>query len=48
MSLSENTATAAFELGELGWLDGKVYKSLLAANVYTPEQYQAGWEVQST
>lgn len=42
------TATAAFALDELGWWDGKVYKSLLAANVYTPEQYPAGWEVQST
>ena len=41
------TATAAFALGELGWWDGKVYKSLLAANVYTPEQYPAGWEVQT-
>ena len=39
MSLSENTATAAFALGELGWWYGKVYKSMLAANVYTPEQY---------
>ena len=38
------TATAAFALGELGWWDGKVYKSMLAANVYTPEQYPAGWE----
>lgn len=37
-----STATAAFALGELGWLDGKVYKSLLAANVYTPEQHPAG------
>lgn len=42
------TAGAAFSLGELGWWDGNVYKSLLAANVYTPEQYPAGWEVQST
>ena len=42
------TATAAFALGELGWWGGKLYKSKLAANVYTPEQYPAGWEVQST
>ena len=41
------TATAAFALGELGWWGGKVYKSLLAANVYTPEQYPAGWEEQT-
>ena len=41
------TATAAFALDELGWWGGKVYKSLLAANVYTPEQYPAGWEEQT-
>ena len=41
------TAGTAFALGELGWWDGKVYKSLLAANVYTPEQYPAGWEEQT-
>ena len=41
------TATAAFALGELGWWGGKLYKSLLAANVYTPEQYPAGWEEQT-
>ena len=40
------TAGTAFALDELGWWDGKVYKSLLAANVYTPEQYPAGWEEQ--
>lgn len=40
------TAGTAFALNELGWWDGKVYKSLLAANVYTPEQYPAGWEEQ--
>lgn len=41
------TAGAAFSLGELGWWGGNVYKSLLAANVYTPEQYPAGWEEQT-
>ena len=41
------TATAAFALGELGWWGGKLYKSKLAANVYTPEQYPAGWEEQT-
>lgn len=39
------TAGTAFALDELGWWQGKVYKSLLAANVYTPEQYPDGWEV---
>ena len=40
------TAGTAFGLDELGWWGGKLYKSKLAANVYTPEQYPAGWEVQ--
>ena len=37
------TAGTAFTLDELGWWGGKLYKSKLAANVYTPEQYPAGW-----
>ena len=41
------TAGTAFALDELGWWDGKLYKSKLAANVYTPEQYPAGWEEQT-
>ena len=41
------TAGAAFALDELGWWDGKLYKSKLAANVYTPDQYPAGWEEQT-
>ena len=41
------TAGTAFALDELGWWQGKVYKSMLAANVYTPEQYPAGWEEQT-
>ena len=40
------TAGTAFAMDELGWWGGKLYKSKLAANVYTPEQYPAGWEVQ--
>lgn len=40
------TAGTAFSLDELGWWGGKLYKSKLAANVYTPEQYPAGWEEQ--
>lgn len=27
------------------WTDGKVYKSLIDNNVYTPEAYPAGWKV---
>ena len=41
------TAGTAFALGELGWWGDKLCKSLLAANVYTPEQYPAGWEAVS-
>ena len=37
------TAGTAFALDVLGWWGGKLYKSKLAANVYTPEQYPAGW-----
>ena len=40
------SAAEAFALDELGWWDGAIYKSLIAANVYTPEQYAAGWELQ--
>lgn len=42
------TATTAFALGELGYFeaDGKVYKSLIEANVYTPAAYPQGWEEQ--
>lgn len=40
------SAAEAFALDELGWWDGAIYKSLIAANVYTPEQYPAGWELQ--
>ena len=42
------TAGTAFALDELGWWGGKLYKSKLAANVYTPEQYPDAWGVQST
>ena len=38
------TVGKAFALGECGWWDDTLYKSLIAANVYTPEQYTAGWE----
>lgn len=39
------TAGTAFAKGECGWWGDKLYKSLIAANVYTPEGYPAGWEV---
>ena len=40
------TAAEAFDKDELGWWNGAIYKSLIAANVYTPEQYPDGWELQ--
>lgn len=39
------TAGTAFAKDECGWWGDVLYKSLIDANVYTPEQYPAGWEV---
>ena len=39
------TAGTAFSKDEHGWWGDVLYKSLIDANVYTPEQYPAGWEV---
>lgn len=39
------TAAQAFALDELGWWNGHSYRSTIAANVYTPDQYAAGWEL---
>ena len=38
--------TEAFAKGEVGWYQSKdnLWKSLIDANVYTPETYPAGWE----
>lgn len=38
------TVTTAFALDEIGWWKDEKYKSLLAANVHTPDQYPMGWE----
>lgn len=38
------TAGLAFAKDELGWWGDVLYKSLLDANVWTPEQYASGWE----
>lgn len=38
------TAGTVFAKGERGWWGDTLYKSLIDANVYTPEQYPAGWE----
>ena len=39
------TAGAAFAQGECGWWGDVLYRSKIAANVYTPDQYPQGWEV---
>lgn len=38
------TAGLAFAKDELGWWGDTLYKSLLDANVWTPEQNASGWE----
>ena len=38
------TVTEAFKEGELGWWNGVLYRSKVAANVYTPAQYPDNWE----
>lgn len=38
------TAGTAFAKDELGWWGDTLYKSLLDANVWTPDQNAAGWE----
>ena len=40
------SAAEAFSKDELGWWDGAIYKSKIPDNVYTPEQYPDGWELQ--
>lgn len=44
---AEITVTLAFAEGELGWWGDVLYRSKVAANVYTPEQYPDNWEVAS-
>ena len=39
------TAGTAFALDECGWWNDVLYRSLIAANVYTPDVYPAGWKV---
>lgn len=38
------TVGTAFAKGERGWWRDELYESLIDANVYTPDQYAAGWE----
>lgn len=39
------TAGLAFAQGECGWWNGVLYRSKIAANTYTPDQYPADWEI---
>ena len=39
------TVGLAFAKGEQGWWGDVLYVSTIDANVYTPEQYPAGWEI---
>lgn len=36
-------ASLAFGEGEKGWWNDVLYKSLIPANVHTPDEYPAGW-----
>lgn len=38
------TAEKAFSKDECGWWGDVLYRSLVDANVYTPEQYKDNWE----
>lgn len=39
------TEGLAFAKGEIGWWGDTLYRSLLDANVWTPDGYPSGWEV---
>lgn len=39
------TVTTAFAKNECGWWDNVLYRSKVDANVYTPAQYGANWEL---
>ena len=41
------TAGTAFALDECGWWGDTLYRSTISANVWTPEQYSAGWEART-
>ena len=39
------TVGTAFAKDECGWWNDVLYKSLMDANVYTPDAYPTGWEI---
>lgn len=38
------TVGTAFALDECGWWGDKLYKSLIANNIWTPNEYPSGWQ----
>ena len=38
------TVGTAFALDECGWWGDKLYKSLIANNIWTPNEYPNGWQ----
>lgn len=39
------TTGLAFAKGECGWWNGKLYRSLIEANTWNPDQYADAWEL---
>lgn len=35
----------AYEIGDIVWYNGKLYRSLINGNVWSPDVYAAGWEI---
>ena len=35
----------AYGIGDIVWYNGKLYKSLINGNVWSPDAYAAGWEI---
>lgn len=38
------SAESSFSLGEKGWWNDVLYESTIDNNVWTPDQYPAGWK----
>lgn len=45
LNVRDSPEASGRKIGELGWWQKHVYRSTTAANVYTPDQYAAGWEL---
>ena len=44
-TFESSTAGTAFAKDECGWWGDDLYKSLIDANVWTPDAHGAGWEL---